>query len=212
MRYTAFLLAVIGILSACGRVDPGAAGNGDMDGSVVWVTAERLNRRTCPSSSCGVVGQFFLGEGTRVLSDSVGWARVSRYYDASCERGESPYVDSGDARCIRSNGIVDGRMAEWVSMQYLSEKRPPDPSEGAQGYHALVGGSDDFARYGDAFARAAQDLIASRRCSRADFEEMGGWLKSTLRHPDQPVYFTYCGGLTAADRIYLNAETGGIVR
>lgn len=40
---------------------------------------------------------------------------------------------------------------------------------------------------------------------------MGGWVKSS-NHRNQPIYFTYCGGSTVANRLYLNAETGEIFR
>lgn len=58
-----------------------------------WVTSERLNRRTCPSESCGVVGQFFFREGVTIYETRDGWARVTEPYDASCASGRSEYVD-----------------------------------------------------------------------------------------------------------------------
>ena len=35
-------------------------------------------------------------------------------------------------------------------------------------------------------------------------------MKSAIKYRDEPVYFTYCGGMTISNRIYLNAETGRI--
>lgn len=163
-----------------------------------WVTSERLNRRTCPSESCGVVGQLFFREGVTVREEHDGWARITQTYDASCVGGRSEYVDTGNAACDPANGITDGQFAEWVSVEYLSETRPPDPAADASGIEELVSGSDDFARYRTAFAQAAQSLIAQRRCSERDFRDMGGWVKSTS-HRNQPIYFTYCGGATVAN-------------
>lgn len=119
--------------------------------------------------------------------------------------------NSGNSACEPSNEITDGQFAEWVSAEFLSETRPPDPAAGASGAEALVAGSDDFARYRTAFAQAAQSLIADRRCTERDFRDMGGWVKSS-NHRNQPIYFTYCGGSTVANRLYLNAETGEIFR
>ncbi|MDP3194545.1 hypothetical protein [Tabrizicola sp.] len=181
------------------------------DDGKFWVTSERLNRRTCPSNSCGVVGQFFFREGTSVLERRDGWARVTKSYDASCVNGRSQYVDTGNASCDPANGIIDGQFAEWVSAEYLSDVRPPDPAAGAAGIEALVAGSDDFARHRVAFAEAAQSLIAQGRCKDQDFRDMGGWLKSS-NHRNQPIYFTYCGGSTVANRLYLNADTGEVFR
>lgn len=115
------------------------------DDGKFWVTSERLNRRTCPSDSCGVVGQFFFREGTTILERRDGWARVTEPYDASCANGRSEYVDTGNAACDPANGINDGKFAEWVSVRYLSDTRPPDPAAGASGTEELVAGSDDFA-------------------------------------------------------------------
>jgi hypothetical protein len=173
----------------------------------LWVNTERLNRRTCPSESCGIVGQLFFREAVTVLETRDGWARVSEPYDASCANGRSQYVDSGNSQCSRSNGIVDDRFSEWVLERFLSAIRPGDPAAGAQGVEKLISGSDDFARYRAVFVQAAQRLIADKRCVAADFEEMGGWVKSS-NHGNSPIYFTYCGGLSLSNRIYLNAKTG----
>ena len=177
-----------------------------------WVTPDRLNRRTCPSIDCGIVGWLSFREGTNVFEDRDGWARVSRYYDASCANGRSEYVDSGASRCDPENGIVDGKFAEWVSADFLSEDPPSDPAADATGVAALISGSDDFHKYRSAFAQAAKSLISSGQCREADFRELGGWIKSTLKYRNQPIYFIYCGGSTVSNRLYLNAETGEVFR
>lgn len=141
-----------------------------------------------------------------------GWGRVSKYYDASCKNGISEYVDSGNARCSTANGITNGKFAEWVSLDYLAANRPPDPGAGAAGFEKLVSGSDDYRKYKSAFVKAAQNLIAAGRCTADDFKQMGGWVKSTTTYRNKPVYFTYCGGMTLSNRIYLNAATGDIFR
>jgi hypothetical protein len=183
----------------------------DAVSSETWVTTDRLNRRTCPDIGCGSVGFFMFREGVTIYEEREGWARVSRYYDAFCVNGLSKYVESGNAACVPSNGIADGQFAEWVSTQYLSGTRPADPAAGAAGDYALVSGSDDYGKHKDVFARAAAQLIASKRCTKSDFEETGGWLKS-MNHRDSPVYFTYCGGFTVANRLYLNAATGDVFK
>ncbi len=177
----------------------------------LWVTSERLNRRTCPSTDCGVVGQYFFRGAADDFERRNGWVRVSKYYDAACLDGRSQYVDSGNNQCVPKNGISEGKFAEWVSASYLSEKRPPDPAANAKDAEALIAGSDDFARYRTAFAKAAQSLIEKRQCSEKDFREMGGWVKSS-NHRNKPIYFTYCGGATIANRLYLNAATGEVFR
>lgn len=176
-----------------------------------WVSTQRLNRRTCPSERCGVVGQLFFREGVEVFERRGGWVRVTKFYDAACVEGQSRYVDAGSASCDPENGIVNGQLAEWVALDFLSTDRPADPAADASRAEALVAGSDDFARYRRVFAEAAQSLIAQGRCTEGDFREMGGWVRSTT-HRNQPVYFTYCGGMTLTNRLYLNAKTGEVFR
>ena len=192
--------------AACGGGDDLAVAEID-----AWVTADRLNRRTCPQPTCGSVGVQFFREGVTIYEQKNGWARITRPYDASCFNGVSEYVDSGENACDAANGIVNGRLAEWVSTEYLSSQRPPDPALGATGVYALVGSSDDYATYKDAFAKAASELMSDGTCSQADFEELGGWLRSSFQR-DEPVYFTYCGGITRENRLYLNASTGEVFR
>jgi len=181
------------------------------DNSRYYVTSDRLNRRTCPSVDCGVVGRLYFRDGTQILEHRNGWVRISKPYWASCVNGRSEYVDSGNAACDPSNGIVDGQFSEWVFAEFLSEDRPPDPAADASGDEALVGGSDDFRHYRIQFAEAARSLIDEGRCTEGDFREMGGWIKST-NYRDKPIYFTYCGGLRLQNKIHLNAKTGEILR
>ncbi|MCB1390986.1 MAG: hypothetical protein KDK12_17865 [Rhodobacteraceae bacterium] len=177
----------------------------------LWVTAERLHRRTCPSTDCGSVGRLYFREAVTAREVRDGWVRITGRYDAQCRGGRSALVDSGTVDCSAANGIEGGRLAEWVSAEFLAPTRPPDPAATAAADEALVAGSDDFARYRRTFAAAAADLIADGRCGASDFRQTGGWMQST-GHPDAPVYFTYCGGTTAANRLYLNASTGAIFR
>ena len=187
--------------------EPGA------DEGKLWVTGERLTRHTCPSDGCGVVGQLFFREGVESLEERDGWVRITEEYDASCQGGESEYVDEGNVACTSANGITGGRFAEWVRLDGLSETRPDDPAETATANEQLVSQSDDFARYKDAFTSLAAQLISEGRCTEADFREMGGFVKSvTAPYDDEPVYFTYCGGMTTANKVYVNAQTGEVVR
>jgi hypothetical protein len=68
--------------------------------------------------------------------------------------------------------------------------------------------SDDLDRHRVAFVTAAKKLIAKGRCSTEDFREAGGWIKSTSK--GQSIYFTYCGGFTISNRLYLDVSSGRI--
>ena len=182
----------------------------DSDG-IYWVTIDRLNRRTCPATTCGIVGRLIFREGTSVREIRDGWARISPYYSPTCVNGQNEYVDTGDNRCTTENGVVEGRFAEWVSTAYLSQTRPPDPADGANDSEALVSGSDDFRLYRAEFVAAANSLIAFGMCKESDFREWGGWIKST-NHSNRPIYFMYCGTKMPPDRFYLDVNSGDITR
>lgn len=201
--------ADVGRSSGTDEATTGAAQSND---GRLWVTSQRADRRTCPSTQCGVVGQYIFREAVTAMERSGAWVRVSRHYDAACRAGRSAYVEEGRAACTAENGIIDGRLAEWVDSSALGTTRPADPAKTASNAERLVAQSDDFAQHRAAFTAAASQLLTEGRCAESDFLEMGGWLKATLEYRDRPVYFTYCGGMTAANRLYLDVSTGRIFR
>lgn len=78
----------------------------------LWVISQRVSRHTCPSITCGIVGELFYRESVTPIEVQGDWARVSKSYDASCTNGRSDYVDTGNDQCNRGNGI-------WVEAAYL---------------------------------------------------------------------------------------------
>jgi len=171
-----------------------------------WNTADRLRRRTCPSTKCGIVGHHYYREKITVFESKNEWARITRYYDASCVDGNSLHINSGDSSCTENNGIVNEKFAEWVSVEFLSEDLPPDPAVDPVN-EVLVNNSDDYELYKDVFVRSATKLVSAGTCKPEDFELSGGWIKSVSSFKDRTVYFTYCGGMDIGNRIYLDAST-----
>ncbi|WP_336355083.1 hypothetical protein [Pseudomonas granadensis] len=172
----------------------------------LWVTTDRTDRHTCPSIDCGVAGRLTFRESVKALEENGGWVRITKRYSASCVNGKSEYVKDGNAACISSNGITNGKFAEWVQAKDLAVNRPEDPANGASGGDALIKGSDDYRLYRAQFSQGARKLINEGICSENDFEEMGGWMSSPNR--GKGIYFTYCGGMTLSNKVYLNVETG----
>lgn len=176
----------------------------------LWVSADRVSRHTCPSVKCGVVGQLMFREGVEVLETKGAWVRVTKPYSASCSGGTSEYVKSGNSACVASNGIINGMFAEWVPTKSLTKGRPADPGEDASGDNVLVKSSDDYRLYHTQFAKAARELIDNGTCTAGDFEEVGGWMSSPAQ--GQGMYFMYCGGMTKANRLYLDVRSGKVSR
>lgn len=177
--------------------------------ATMWVKVDYSPRKTCPSANCGTVGMVAFRENATVIETQGEWVRITRYYDASCKDGRSQYVKQGNSSCSENNGIVRGQLAEWVMKSALSTVRPADPGANASGVAALVRGSSDFHRYEKQFVAAAQRLMAEGTCREKDFVEMGGFTKSSS---SPGVYFTYCGGMTLNNRLYLEVATGRIYR
>lgn len=92
-----------------------------------WVAVDQLERFTCPSLECGMVGRFFFRESLPVLETKDGWSRVSFYRTAGCFDGKSLYVEAGRAECVEENGIVNGKYSEWVQSQFLAQEPPAKP-------------------------------------------------------------------------------------
>lgn len=172
----------------------------------LWVTTDRTDRHTCPSTKCGVAGRLMFREGVEVLERKGEWVRVTKTYSASCVGGKSEYVKDGNKSCTAANGIKDGKFAEWVQIKDFNKDRPEDPAEGATGDADLIKGSDDYKIYKTQFSQAARQLINDGTCTEGDFQEMGGWMASTNR--GQGMYFTYCGGMKISNKVYLDAKTG----
>ena len=76
---------------------------------------------------------------------------------------------------------------------------------------AAIGASDDYSSYKQVFIQATAKLIENGTCNIAELKEYGGWVKSQ-KHKGQPVYFTYCGGMTIRNRIYIDASSGSVFR
>jgi hypothetical protein len=92
-------------------------------------------------------------------------------------------------------------------------QRSPDPPEVAKvDVERLISGSDDYQLYKGTFEEATTRLISEGTCSESDFLELGGWTKSVNAGRDVPIYFTYCGGMTTANRVYLDARDGRTYR
>jgi hypothetical protein len=161
--------------------------------STHWVTSDELARRTCSSTQCGVVGKLYFREGAEVLEQKAGWARISKYYDASCKSGHSEYVDEGNSTCTPTNGISDGKFAEWVLMKHLSKTRPEKKSQAGIPPELLdsrITGVPDVGEYAltledvVTIRKYAKNLLDSGTCSKIEYGNKSPTKKDT--------YFVLC--------------------
>lgn len=115
------------------------------------------------------------------------------------------YKESENAALMRVIGII---LTFVVVVAYFSgafdggepvAKAQPTTAEDVW---PLIAQSDDIEQRRELLTTAAIKLIDEGRCTPADFTEVGGFVRST-NHPGG-VYFTYCGGMTLADRVYVD--------
>ena len=72
--------------------------------------------------------------------------------------------------------------------------------------------SDDYEMHRAAFTKAATFLLTTSRCGQRELKEYGGFVKAQGGYKDQPIYFTYCGGMKVANRLYVDADTGKVFK
>lgn len=154
-----------------------------------YVDIEKLGIREAASLDAFVQRYLYKGEKVRLLEKKNGWGRVSAYF---------VYEQGGP------------EIAEWIPLDGLVEQAPvitvEERKKTIQGY---IAASDDLLQFEDMFLTTTDKLLNDGSCSPVDFEELGGWVKST-KYADRDVYFIYCGGLKLADKIYLDVRTGEV--
>lgn len=154
-----------------------------------YVDVEKLGIREAADKNAFVDRYLYKGDHVRLLEKKNGWGRVSAYF---------VYEQGGP------------EVAEWVPLDSLVEEAPliteEERRKTVQGY---IEGSDDYLEFEEMFLNTTDTLLQERTCSPVDFEELGGWVRST-KYTDRDVYFVYCGGLKLADKIYLDVRTGEV--
>lgn len=160
----------------------------------MYITVDRLNVRQCdvgiqPTKKCPVENRLHFRSSVEVRETIGDWARVSPVYAD---------FDSGK------------QVARWVSKKFLSLQQPPHPGEGATGWEDVVKESDDFRLHRAAFAKAAEELVGKRACTKEQIRGNGGFWASISRGDGN--YFIDCGRSYDNSRYYLNVKTGKITR
>ena len=157
------------------------------------VTADSLNVRLAASTSAKLVSKLQLRQKIEVLEVKDGWARISEYYSGESEG-------------------LDGYVARWVFAAHLAARaRVEDNIKVSSAVVEAIQASEDLEEFQDTFARASQRLVNSGQCTLSDFRDIGGWWKSAAHNPGA-VYYTYCGGASNNDRIFIDTTTGETFR
>ena len=170
-----------------------------------YVTADRLNVRLSPSLSGRITNVLEYGSRVKVFELRDEWARISDYYSAFLEEP----LDSEEKISKMKDGT---NTARWVSFKYLSKSKPAPrtvPSNlPATPLLEAIKSSDDFYKYGAEFFVASKELVSRGKCSVKDFEEQGGWWRSTRK---KAVYYVICGEAHNDNKVYLDVISGQFI-
>ena len=77
--------------------------------------------------------------------------------------------------------------------------------------YKAISSSDDLEQYAGLFVQVSEKLVKSGLCSLNDFVDIGGWWRSN-EHNSRLIYYTYCGGATNENRIFVDVATGQTFR
>lgn len=157
-------------------------------GDTMYVTAPTINVRLASNSTGQITNKTSITQSVTVYETSNNWSWISKYYSGSLEG-------------------MNGEIARWVHSDYLSDNKPTaNTNHKNSQLEKTISYSDDFNKYKSIFVKISESLIRLGRCKIKDFERMGGWIRSTNYKP-RKVYFTYCGAMTSANKVYLDVNT-----
>lgn len=110
--------------------------------------------------------------------------------------------------CVRVPTCILSALTVWLWIAGQSSEGSRSQFSEPQ-IELLIQSSDDYAKHRSRFMEATEKLLRSGQCEPHDFSETGGWVKSET-HKTRPVYFTFCGGASLQNRVYLDIESGNI--
>ncbi len=181
--YIVVILLILSLHTAGDNLKPGS----------YYVSADRLSVRLGPDLNAKITNTLDKQQKVQVFEASNGWARISKYYDGSSENQK-------------------GKVARWVSSQYVSVNMPNDDSvlTAESPLEKSIKDSDDYVKHRNIFLKVSKRLVNSGRCNVEDYKTNSGWTRSS-NHKNKAVYFTYCGGFLKRNRIYIDAKNGSLL-
>jgi len=155
-----------------------------------YVITEKLNVRLAPHKNGKKTNILYKNQKVQVYEVLNGWARISYYYLSKKEG-------------------ISYSIARWVSSKYLLKTKVKTKNNNNSLIVQALKGTDNFVKYQAIFISASEKLVKNKKCSISDFKEMGGWMRSSSK---RNIYFTYCGGMSKSNRLYLNISTGKVYK
>ncbi len=180
------------------------------------VAVGTLNVRLAPNTSGKLRGKLHRGQVIEALEVRDGWARISRYYNGANEGVAGTVAHWVYATHLADLPVAKKQAARPVEKELVVEVQPAMPPPGEEIIVSApildaIKSSDDLPRYEATFAWVSAKLVDTGTCKISDFRDIGGWWRSA-DHKPRPIYYTYCGGGSNSDRIYMDTTTGKTFR
>jgi hypothetical protein len=156
-----------------------------------YVSANQLSVRSAPSTTARIEDTLIRKQKVEVFEVNAGWARISKYSHGAEKNKEDQF-------------------AHWVSADYLTATEPTGALAENTNIERYIKNSDNYSKYRENFIEVSKTLVEQGRCNLSDYKNIGGWV-SSITHKSEPIYFTYCGGFSTCDKVYINAKSGEIL-
>jgi hypothetical protein len=141
-----------------------------------------------PNFESQVVGKTELREVVKVYQEKGRWSRVQSWINETTGK------------------------SQWIYNEHLSTEHPGvTVQERYQTIKQLIASTDDFEQYEARFIELTDSVLQSKQCSEEDLTQLKGWIRS-FNYPDEPIYYSYCGGLEVEDKLYINLDSGDVFR
>jgi hypothetical protein len=153
-----------------------------------FVISPGVEKFAKPNFESQVVGKTELRELVKVYEQNGRWSRVQSWINETTGK------------------------SQWIYSEHLSTEHPGiTVQERYRTIKALIAGTDDFEQNEARFIELTDTALKSKQCREEDLAQMQGWIRS-FNYPDEPIYYSYCGGLEVEDKLYINLDNGDVFR
>ncbi len=169
-----------------------------------YVNADVLKIRLGPSSSYEHSYSMYHKQKTNVYEFKNSWARVSK------SKSNSKWAYAKFLSPVKVDKKTEtSKKSTPKKTKKTTKKKVTKAKKNKVDTRLLkyIAKSDNYEKHSKVFINVSQRLIANRVCKISDFRKTSGWMELSK----DEMYFTYCGGFTKKDKIYINLVTNEII-
>ena len=163
-----------------------------------YVNTKTLKVRMAPSTKARHSYSIYKNQKVRVYEVKDNWARISRYKTTTI-KGKFTKA----AKWVFGKYLTPTKVRKKKNRKKSSTKKRSSYKKNTKLTQA-ISGSDNYKKHSKTFQSVSQKLLKEGRCKLSDFRKTRGWIE--LSRDD--LYFTYCGGFSRKNKIYLNVKSG----